>query len=86
MSSVKGVKYWEMEKPVIQGNQHNEVRFFEKFGQVQVFPKVPGTTHGVGKGATLDLAGMTPAELDKFEEEILKMIALQRKEKSSKAV
>jgi len=86
MSSMKQVKYWELEKPLIQSNQHNDIRFYQKHGQVQVYPVVPSAPRGIGRGATIDLNGMTDNELDAFEANILKAIATVRRQRVEAAL
>lgn len=60
-------KYWENEKPTVLSTEKNEVRFFNEAGKVQVYPKVPNTARGIGKGATIDLASMTVEELKELD-------------------
>lgn len=62
----KGKKYWELEKPVELSTEKNVIRVFMENGKAQIFPKVAGTAHGVGKGATVDLEMMTIEELEQF--------------------
>lgn len=62
----KGKKYWELEKPVELSTEKNVIRVFMENGKVQIFPKVAGTAHGIGKGASADLEMMTIEELEQF--------------------
>lgn len=73
----KGKKYWEVESPVILETEKNVVKVYSENGKVQVFPRVKGTAHGVGKGATIDLETMEVHELLELKELIGKAIDSQ---------
>ena len=60
---MSNVKYWEVEKPVEIKGEKSMARIYVENGKVQVFPVVPNTKHGIGKGATLDLQSMTTEQL-----------------------
>lgn len=77
----KGKKYWELEKPLELSTEKNVIRVFMENGKAQIFPKVAGTAHGVGKGATIDLETMTIAELETLRAFINKAIDMQVSER-----
>ncbi|TWT25306.1 hypothetical protein [Planomicrobium sp. CPCC 101110] len=56
-------KYWEAERPVVKKSEKNVVKVFREQGKVQVFPRVEGSRHGIGRGAILDLVKFAPDEL-----------------------
>lgn len=60
-------KYWEAESPVIRKSEKNVVKVFREQGKVQVFPRVEGSRHGIGRGATLDLEKFAPDELHELK-------------------
>ena len=61
-----GKKYWEIETPEIIQSEKNVVKVFVDCGKVQVFPRVAGTAHGIGKGATADLELMDAEQLEEL--------------------
>ncbi|WP_203334663.1 hypothetical protein [Planococcus beigongshangi] len=56
-------KYWEVENPVIKKSEKNVIKVYREQGKVQVFPRVEGSKHGIGRGVTLDLEKFHPNEL-----------------------
>lgn len=58
------MSYWKTETPVVKQTLKNEIRVYNGAGKLQVFPRLENTVHGVGKGATLDLAGLSVTELE----------------------
>lgn len=70
------VKYWELEIPVILSTNKNEIRIYQQYGKIQVFPKIASTPNGVGKGATIDLEKMTKEELLNLKTELNDVIDL----------
>lgn len=73
----KGKKYWEVETPTIFESEKNVVKVYKENGKIQVFPKVPGTAHGVGKGATIDLETMSVEQLMELRELVVNAILEQ---------
>jgi hypothetical protein len=55
-------KYWEKEVPQEVKLGKNVLKIFTKAGKIQVFPRVPGSPNGVGRGTSLDLEKMTKDE------------------------
>ena len=70
-------KYWEIETPVEIRGEKSMARIYVESGKIQVFPVVPNTKHGIGRGATLDLETMTVAQLVELKETIEKSIKAQ---------
>lgn len=70
-------KYWEVEKPVEIKGEKSMARIYVENGKVQVFPVVPNTKHGIGRGATLDLQTMTVEQLHQLQAVIKQTIQAQ---------
>lgn len=60
-------KYWENEEPEVFELGKNQFRYYAQAGKLQVYPLAPNTPHGVGRGATIDLAGMSLDEVRQFK-------------------
>ena len=60
-------KYWETETPETFEFGKNQFRYYKEAGKLQVYPLAPNTTHGVGRGATIDLQAMSPDEVLQFK-------------------
>lgn len=71
-------KYWETEEPVVLESEKNQIRVFTEAGKVQIYPKVASAARGIGRGATIDLAAMSPEELEALQVEIEKAITVQK--------
>lgn len=69
------MRYWEREQPQVLRTKKNELRFFPEHGKIQVYPRIEGTPHGVGRGVTINLEDEEPEVLmelaSKFQETIL---------------
>lgn len=59
-------KYWEREKAKVISLGQNVFKLFTENGKVQVYPKVDTAPNGVGRGSTIDLEHMTPADMEKL--------------------
>ena len=70
-------KYWEVEAPVEIKGEKSVAKIYVESGKVQVFPVVPNTKHGIGRGATLDLQTMTVDQLYELQATIDKAIKAQ---------
>jgi len=70
-------RYWEVETPVVFRSEKNEIRIFNEHGKIQVYPRVEGAAHGVGRGATIDLESMSIEELRELRDLINKAIDAQ---------
>ena len=71
-------KYWETETPVIMSTSTNEIRVYPENGKIQVYPKVDNAPRGIGRGATIDLAGMTRKQVDELEKQVVAAINKRR--------
>jgi hypothetical protein len=71
---MSNVKYWEVETPVVIEGEKSVAKIYTENGKVQVFPKVAGTRHGIGRGATLCLETMDIVTLKRLHAEITKAI------------
>lgn len=71
------VKYWEVETPIEIKGEKSVARVYVENGKVQVFPVVPNSKHGIGRGATLDLQTMTVDQLMELQATIDKAIQAQ---------
>jgi hypothetical protein len=56
-------KYWEKETPVIKDFGGTQLRLYRNAKKLQIFPLLPNTKYGVGKGVTVDFEEMTPEEV-----------------------
>ena len=65
---MSGNKYWENEAPEIFEFGKNQFRYYQEAGKLQVYPIIPGTANGVGRGATIDLQAMSPDEVLQFKQ------------------
>jgi hypothetical protein len=64
------VKYWEVEAPKVIEGEKSVAKIYTDNGKIQVFPKVPNTKHGIGRGATLDLETMDVEALKELQKQI----------------
>lgn len=64
------VKYWEVETPKVIEGEKSVAKIYTENGKIQVFPKVPNTKHGIGRGATLDLETMDVDALMELKKQI----------------
>ena len=62
------MKYYEVETPIIRKSEKNVIKLFPMHGKIQVFPRVDGTKHGIGRGATLDFQLFQPNELKEIRD------------------
>ena len=70
----KSVKrYWELEQPIIYSSDKNVVKVYMNQGKIQVFPSVPSSKYGIGRGATLDLHSFSNERLIDLRESIMKI-------------
>lgn len=76
------MKYYELETPIIIESEKNVVRIFKEYGKFQVFPRVSKTKHGVGKGATLDLALLDEETLKQLKSSLNQAIEYQIRARS----
>jgi hypothetical protein len=53
------------------------VKVYVEQGKIQVFPRVLGTKHGVGRGATIDLEVMEKDEIEQLSQYIKQAITNQ---------
>lgn len=60
-------QYWNKETPVVKQTTKNEMRLYPVAGKLQVFSRLDGSAHGVGKGATLDLENLSEFELQSLK-------------------
>lgn len=74
---MSNVKYWEVETPIEIRGEKSLARIYVENGKVQVFPVVPNTKHGIGRGATLDLQSMSVDQLIELQATIAKSIKAQ---------
>ena len=70
-------KYWEVEAPIEIKGEKSLARIYVESGKVQVFPVVPNTKHGIGRGATLDLQTMSVDQLHQLQTVIEQTIKAQ---------
>ena len=76
------MKYYELETPTIIKSEKNVVKIFKEHGKFQVFPRVLNTKHGIGRGATLDLALLDEETLKQLKSLLNKAIEFQLHERS----
>lgn len=72
----KSAKYWETETAKVLKTEKNEIRVFQENGKIQVYPLVPSAPNGVGKGSTIDIQSMSPAELYELEALLMNTIRM----------
>lgn len=70
----KNKRYWEHETPYIMNLGKNQLRYFPEAGKIQVYPIVPNSPHGVGRGSTIDLREMALEELELLKTKMLEAI------------
>jgi hypothetical protein len=75
--SVVSNKYWETETPIEIKGEKSVAKIYTENGKIQVFPVVPNSRFGIGKGATLDLSSMSVDQLEELRTEIGKAIDAQ---------
>jgi hypothetical protein len=63
-------KYWEREQAKVISLGKNVFKLFTENGKIQVYPKVPTATNGIGRGSTIDLETMSDTERKQFLEVI----------------
>lgn len=70
-------RYWELETPIEVKGEKSMARVYLEHGKIQVFPVVPNTKHGIGRGATLDLQTITVEQLKELRDLFNKAIEAQ---------
>jgi hypothetical protein len=70
-------KYWEKEVPVEIKGEKSVAKIYVEHGKIQVFPVVPNSKHGIGRGATLDLETMDIEALQELQTQIGNAIKAQ---------
>lgn len=76
--TVVSKKYWETEEPTVIQTEKTIIKFYFENEKVQIFPVIPKTAYGVGKGVTIDLSTMETAELQELHEAFNKAITRSR--------